>query len=319
MNEIKFEKIQDFADILHLTKNSLCRMLRYKKYKTFKIKKKNGQYREINSPKFELKIIQKWILINILEKQPLPDFVMAFRKHKNGLKEGALLHKDNSYLLKMDLSDFYPSISFSMVKNMFLKIGFSEFESKVFTHFCTYNNKLPQGGVTSPYISNLIFNFFDIKIKKYADERNIIYTRYADDLIFSSNSKEDLIKIKNFVYILINKYSRFRINKEKTKFFKPSQHKKVTGITINNELIKVNKKLKQDVRMTLYNLFKNNHFEKRYTKEKLIGTISYIHLIEDAPNEYGYINNCIKYISNLMVKNNSISDFGLLKTLQQMK
>lgn len=319
MNNIKFTNIQEFADIIHLTKNGLCRILRFKKYKTFKIKKHNGTYREINAPKFELKLIQKWILLNILEKIKISSNAMAFVKGKNGIKENAISHKGHKYILKLDLMNFYPSITFSMVKNMFIEAGYSEFESQVFTHFCTYKNELPQGGITSPYISNLIFKNIDEKIKKYSNKKNIIYTRYADDLIFSANDKDSLLKTKDYIYELINKHSRFKINVKKTKLLSSGRHQKITGITINNNELKVSKKIKQEVRMTLYNLFKNNEFNDKHNKQKLIGYIAFIHMIEDSDHNFHYINKCINYISKLMLKNNSAQDFGLLKILQNMK
>ncbi len=319
MTDIKFTNIQEFADIIHITKNGLCKMLRFKKYKTFKIKKRNGTFREINAPKFELKLIQKWILLNVLEKIEFSSSAMAFVKYKNGIKENAFSHKGHKYILKLDLKDFYPSITFTMVKKMFIDAGFSEFESRVFTHFCTYKKELPQGGVTSPYISNLIFKNIDKKIEQYSNSKDIVYTRYADDLIFSSNDKSSLLSIKYYIYKLINKHSRFKINEEKTKLLSSGQHQRITGITINNNELKVSKNIKQEVRMTLYNLFKNNEFSSKHNKQELIGYIAFVHLIEDSNNEFTYINKCINYISKLMLKNNSEFDFDLLKILQNMK
>lgn len=317
MKKIKFTKIEEFADILHLTKSGLCRLLYCKRYKTFKIKKKNGGFREINAPKFDLKLIQKWILINILEGNSLANASKAFIKNKNGLKESAIAHKDQKYLLKFDIKDFYPSITFKMVERMFRALGYSDFESSIFTRFCTYKGVLPQGGVTSPYISNLIFKNIDNKIEEICAVKNIVYTRYADDLIFSGNNKQDLQDLKLEIPKLINRHSRFRINKEKTKFLSQINHKKVTGITINNKQIKVSKKIKQDIRITLYNLFKNKCFSKKFSKNRLISNIYFVHLIEDEPQDYTYINKIIAYINQLMQKNNTEEDFGLLRVLRR--
>ena len=319
MRNIQFNSIDQFADILHLSEDGLTNIINYKKYKTFKIKKKAGGYREISAPSFKLKVLQKWILINILEKESISKSAMAFIKSVNGIKKNAIIHKDNKYLLEMDLKDFYPSITSYMVNKMYQNFGYSEIEANIFTKICTYKKKLPQGGITSPYISNLIFRTIDEKIEVHCKSQNICYSRYADDLTFSCNDLKQLIAIKSFITNYINHFTRFKINPLKTRIIYPSNKQTVTGITINNGKISVNKRIKQEIRMSIYNLFKSGCYDTKYSQQRIIGSISYVHSIEDEKDEYCYINNCIKYISDLMVKFDAKSDYGLLNILQNMK
>lgn len=320
MKNLNFKNIKEFSDIIHLTSECLCNILRYKKYKTFYIKKKNKTgYREICAPNFKLRLIQKWILVNVLEKYSVSKHATAFVKDCNGLLKNAEIHKNQKFILKLDLKDFYPSIYIDMIKKVFKDLGFSDFESRVFANLCTYNKTLPQGAITSPYLSNLVFLKLDNKIELLAKSKNMYYTRYADDLIFSGDDINDIFVLKREILKLINRHSRFKINKEKTKVVFPSMHKKITGITINNGEIKASKNIKQIVRMTLYNLFKNGKFPDKYNKNKIIGYISFVHLIEDSEDDFGYINKIINYVTTLMLKNNIKSDFELLSTLQKMK
>ena len=319
MENIQFNSIGQLADILHLSEEGLNDIIKFKKYKTFRIKKKAGGYREINAPNFKLKVIQKWILINILEKEPISKSAKAFIKNINGIKENAYVHKNNKFLLEMDLKDFYPSITNYMVNKMFQSIGYSDIEANIFTNLCTYRKRLPQGGITSPYISNLVFKAIDERIEQYCLSNGVCYSRYADDLSFSCNNLEKLLDVKAFITNQINKHSRFKINMSKTRIIYPSNRQVVTGLTINNGIVVVPKQIKQKIRITIFNLFKSGFYDPKYPKHWLVGSISYVHSIEDNKEQYTYINNCIKYISDLMVKFDSQSDHGLLSVLQNMK
>ena len=319
MRNIQFDTLENLADLLHLSGDGLAHIIKYKKYRSFKIKKRSGGYRQICAPNFQLKVLQKWILTNILEKEKISSSATAFIKNCNGIKQNALIHKNNKFIFEIDLKDFYPSISDYMVKKMFLDLGYSKFESNILSSICTYKKELPQGGITSPYISNLVFKNLDEKIEEFCISRNIKYSRYADDLTFSFNDLCLTKELKQFLQYQINKHSRFRINAKKTRILYPSQKQTITGITVNNNQIKCSNNLKQKIRITLYNLFKSEKWAENYSQQWLVGTISYIHSVEDESYSYAYINKCIKYIANLMEKFNSKSDFGLLKILQKMK
>ena len=115
---------------------------------------------------------------------------------------------------------------------------------------------------------------------EYCEGNDIKYTRYADDLFFSSNNKEVLLKLKEDIETLILKHRTeffdIKINGQKTKFITEPWHKKVTGITINNNKIKTSKTLKRDIRRELYfTIIKN-----KTDYNKLIGQIAFVISIE---------------------------------------
>lgn len=314
IEKIKIESIEKFADLLHLTNEGLEKLKTKPRYKTFKIKKRNNKKREINAPSFELKIIQKWILINILEKEVVSNQSMAFVKGQNGIKENALIHKDNKYILSLDLKNFYPSITSNMVFRLFKSLDYSDNTAKILTEFCTYQDKLPQGGVTSPAISNLICKAFDSEILNYCNPRNILYSRYADDLTFSCDNKFLLVDAERDLKKIINTRSRFRINESKTRLLSPKSHKIVTGITVNHNELKVSKKIKQKIRATIHFLMKKGYFKDNEQKNQLIGNIAYVVSIEND-----FLEKCIYYVELQKSKFQAQDDFNLLDSLRKMK
>ena len=315
---LKLPKLDNMNDLNHLllfTNKQLNKffMLKSLQYVSFKIPKKHSKdKRIINAPKKYLRMAQKIILKEILEKIPCSDAAMAFVKGKNGLLGNAKIHQNSSYLLKFDFCNFFQSIKYDKIRDLFIDIGYSEKISEILAELCTYCKELPQGGICSPYLSNLVCSQLDESISYYCKERDIKYTRYADDLFFSSNNKQELMTIKENIENLISPYRsksfNLQINTRKTKFIIEPWHKKVTGITINNNQIKVSKELKRNIRKELYfSIVKN-----KTNNDKLIGQIAFVISIED---DYG---EKIKKYALAICKKHNISEHIILKTLNKM-
>jgi retron-type reverse transcriptase len=264
-----------------------------KYYNSFNILKKNGTNREINSPKYSLKLVQRWILAEILEKIKVSNESMAFRKGIDGSKTNANHHKYSMYVLQMDLNDFFTNIRRESVFYLFKGLGYNSLVSTILTNLCTYNGYLPQGGVCSPYISNLICYKLDRTLNGLCSKRDVIYTRYADDLTFSCDNVVILRKLKCVIEEIIVDEG-FVINHSKTRLLSPSGHKKVTGITVNDNKIKANKEMKRKVRSMIHHALVSGDYSK---KNKIRGYVSYINSIEE-----GYKEKIIIYINNLLEK-----------------
>ncbi|OLA72409.1 MAG: hypothetical protein BHW62_10190 [Acinetobacter sp. CAG:196_36_41] len=309
--------LDDLAYFLLFTKEQL-HDFSYRKnehYVTFLIPKKNStEKRVINAPKKRLKMAQKLILKEILEKVPCSSASAAFIKKENGLLKNALTHKENLFLLKMDFKNFFQNINEAKIIQIFENLGYSPYIALQLAKLCTFSKKLPQGGICSPYLSNLACYEFDKDISSYCDEKNIAYTRYADDLLFSANDIDLLKNLKNDIYSYTKKHSvaglNIQINHKKTKLIKNTSHKKVTGITINDQKIKASKKLKNTIRQNIrYNLI-HNQFDN-----KLIGKIAFVISIEDKE----YKNRIFKYCKRIENKFKlNKKENQLLKVLYKM-
>lgn len=263
-------------------------------YTSIRIPKNNGGFRDIYSPNLSLKLIQRWILEEILYKIQSSSEAIAFKKKLNGPYENAFYHKENLYLLQMDIKDFFPSITREKVYYLFKNLGYNKFTSNVLSNLCTLNGKLPQGGVCSPYLSNLICYKMDHRLRGLCSKRDILYTRYADDLTFSCNNKIALRKLQQIVGKIVNDEG-YSLNHTKTRFSSPSSTKKITGVTITSDKkLKADKHIKKKVRAMIHYAIVSGNYEK---SNEILGYIGYINSIEK-----NYVKSIIKYIQKLTEK-----------------
>lgn len=263
-------------------------------YRTFKILKKNGKERIINEPLPSLKEIQDWILKEILEKIKVSPYSKAYVKGRS-VRDNARFHKRQKKVLSMDLQDFFPSITFGRVLNVFRKAGYRESVAVMLANLCSLQNQLPQGAPTSPALSNIIASGLDYSISNFIKEREIRYTRYADDLTFSGDFDEGDI-IKNIERI-VNRYG-FRINHSKTRVRKQNQRQEVTGIVVNDKM-QISRNIRRRIRSDAYYIKKFGYVSHvNYIKQQrknylyhLIGITTYALFINPKDDKmYEYLN-----------------------------
>jgi RNA-directed DNA polymerase len=215
-----------------------------RKYKVYTIPKRTSGHRVIAQPSKELKAYQRTYLE--LQQLPIHDSAMAYREGFS-IKDNATAHKQNRYLLNLDLENFFNSISnhlFWAVWESIIPLP-SEADKKALENllfWCpskTIGGKLVLsiGAPSSPLVSNFFMYKFDCAIIKLCTEKQIVYTRYADDLTFSTERKDILFELPLFVAKQLTTLfgSSIRINKKKTRFSSKAHNRHVTGITINNE------------------------------------------------------------------------------------
>lgn len=273
-------------------------------YKTVFIDKRRGGKREISIPSYTLHIVQRWILVNILNKLVPTKQAMAFRKGKSfGSKQNAKHHANTLYGLSIDLLDFFPSITAEKVYTIFSGLGYNRFASTILTNLCTLNNKLPQGSACSPAISNLICITLDKRLAGLCEKRGVIYTRYADDMYFSCDDKSLLLRYFPVINSIIEDEG-FSINAQKLHFHTPSNRKRITGITIvqrtNQEEyeLKAPKELKRKVRAEIFKCIMSGDYSCR---THILGEISYICYIEEC-NSLHYLAVIKKYVDKVADK-----------------
>lgn len=203
----------------------------YKKYKDGTVKK-----RVIRPSLKELKKIQRAIKERILAPIVMPSNIHGGVKKKSNITN-AKPHQGKKFQFTTDLQDFYPSIKYDKVYDTLLKLGFSNHYSHWVTKFTTWKFELPQGTPTSTHISNIVFLETDFRLIEFCNRHGITYTRYVDDLTFSS---QQCFKIHLQTLLEIVTDSGFKLSYRKTKY---EGFQNITGIDVFNNYIDAPKKI----------------------------------------------------------------------------
>lgn len=301
-----FESIDELSELTRLSSRLLyCLSMKTNHYYTIKqIKKLNGGFREISIPSYTLHFVQRWILVEILNKILPTNRAMAFRKGADfGHKQNAFYHADTLYGLALDLKDFFPSITANKIYTIFSSLGYNNFAATILTNLCTLDGKLPQGSACSPALSNIICITLDKRLIGLCEKRGIRYSRYADDMYFSCDDKALLLKNFSIITKIIEDED-FNINEKKTHFHTPSNKKQVTGITVCSTDIedyielKAPKKLKYKIREEIFICLISGQYEN---KEHILGEIAYVDYIEKE-NKHTYLERIKNYINKQLTK-----------------
>ncbi len=246
-------------------------------YNTFYIsKRKKTKKRQIDCPSNELKSIQRWILSNYLNNIPISNRANGFVKGR-GIKRNAQFHLKKTFILTIDIKDFFPSITQKQVYEAISKHFYDNDLSMKLSKLCTFKRRLPQGAPTSPILSNIVFKEIDEEITSICNTKLVVYSRYADDLVFSCETKNTLSEIYPIVNNILIKHS-FNINRAKTKYLSGKGRMAITGININEGRLTVKKEIKRNLRSNLYNILIKK--DKSININSVLGYLSFIKDIE---------------------------------------
>ena len=288
--------IKEFWDIVYL-KNSCS------SFTLLKIPKSSGGERELHIPPEPLKKLQKAFskilsacLVEIKKENPNYLICNHAFEQKKSIITNAELHRNKKYILNIDLSDFFGSIHYGRVSNFFQKDKYFRLNEKIaktIAQLACYrdaNNKtfLPQGSPLSPIIASLIGNLLDIHLVRIAKKYKLTYSRYADDITFSSNEKIPKILARrdndNLKWVVGKTLQQaiekagFKVNHKKTRLFTPQKQQSVTGVVVNKEL-NVNDYYQKKNRAMLHSLFQTKKFfigENEGKINQLIGRLNYV-------------------------------------------
>lgn len=272
-------------------------------YRTFSIPKKSGGKRIISEPLPSLKEIQQWVLREILYTQRFNPFAKAFIPNRS-IRQNARFHVGQKIVLTIDITNFFGSIPYRDILNLFRHLGYSVSVSTILSKLCCLNGVLPQGAPTSPALSNLILNDFDKRISSFSISKQIRYTRYADDMTFSGDFDPGMV-IK-FVRNVLSDHN-LRINSRKIQLRRPHQRQEVTGVVVNVKL-QAPRALRRKLRQSVYYIEKfgfSSHLD--WTKnsranhiQHLIGVANFIIFINPEDKEALNLKNIlITYLPNL--------------------
>ncbi len=269
-------------------------------YKSFEIPKRSGGTRLIWAPKPQIKKAQRWILQNILELLPVHGSAHGFLPERSILTN-AKPHVNSQCLIRMDIKDFFPTITFTRVKGIFRNAGYREQIATILALICTESPRevlklkdkiyyvavsercLPQGAPTSPAISNIVSLNMDKRLQGLAKSNEWRYTRYADDLSLSFAESQ---KSPEVGYILgavkrIIEDECFEVNDKKTWVSRKGGKQEITGITVNGkEKPRVSRELKRKLRAITHNLKQGKELHEGESIHQMIGYASYITMVE---------------------------------------
>lgn len=278
------------ADMLGISEHKLNFVLyglprRHEQYTVFVIPKKSGGEREIEAPVPALKLLQRQFSDILYEAVQMKPCVYAFCRDKSkGIKGNANRHKKKRWVVNIDLKDFFHSIHFGRVRGLFLSSPFncSEKTATLFAQLTCYDGHLAQGAPSSPIISNLICRKLDNRLIDFAKEHKLTYTRYADDISFSSNLMripDALGSVIDGQFILSKEFdgiieeNGFSINEEKVRFMPLEKRHEVTGLIVN-ERVNVPRHYIRQVRAMLHawkrygiKLASKEHYDRYCSKQ----------------------------------------------------
>ena len=261
--------------------------------KRIKIIKRDGNERVVYQPSKKIKVIQYWLISNVFQSIRVHSAATAYSKGKS-IKHNLLLHKKNRFFLKLDFCEFFPSITYdylSSIVDSWLKDDRSHFNSdelkQLIKLVCFYkNDRLPIGYPSSPIISNIVMYNFDLLISSNVVESGMYgevkYSRYADDMVFSTNKQGACQEIKNCVMQLLIDIGSptLKLNEQKTRYLSSSGGSAlVTGLRLCYDThMTVHRKYKDEIRRLFYCLEKGLLSEKE--KKSLKGHLSYLKYVD---------------------------------------
>jgi hypothetical protein len=252
------------------------------RYKTYKIKKRTKGTREISQPSKDLKVLQRYVLNKFLE----PNFVYhdcatAYREGRS-IVDNVRPHLENPYLLKMDFEEFFPSIKSIDFERFLLNKGLcsaevdAEMIAQIFFKRSGKDLVLSIGSPGSPSISNALLFELDEKITALASRHAVAYTRYSDDLSFSTKTAGELAKFEPRIRDIIHQHSypTLNLNPEKTVFSSMKFNRHITGITISNEgEMSLGHQRKRELRTKVYE-------SSKLRRKKLLELKGYLSFVE---------------------------------------
>ncbi len=245
-------------------------------YKEYCIPKGNGiGHRVIHHPTPELKLAQRWLAMEIIGRFPVHQAVKSY-KLGTSIRDNAEIHKNSRFLMRIDFKDFFPSIKhqdiflFINAKTSLLPDGWSPNDSDAFCQFvCRWGN-LTIGAPSSPGLSNVICHKLDEQLWEFSTSNHFNYSRYADDLYFSSNQAYALKKIKPQLTKILRSLdypARLWVNHQKTINLSKKHHRTVTGLVLTSEgSISIGRKKKRFLKHLIHKYDVLDPKEKKYLR-----------------------------------------------------
>jgi hypothetical protein len=311
--------LHDVAYLLGYKPKALAYVLYKKpkaaKYTQFEILKRSGGVRPISAPYPQLKHLQARLseflqdcVDEINYTKGITSAISHGFRRNYSIMTNAAVHRGKRYVFNTDLEDFFGTINFGRVRGFFIankNFLLSPKAATVLAQIACHDNALPQGSPCSPVISNLIGHILDIRLAKLAFEEGCDYTRYADDLSFSTNKRVFPAAIASRrakrnhewtagrVLARIVRRSGFSINEAKSRLQYSDSRQEVTGLVAN---VRVNTRAeyRRMARAMADKLFQTGSFYLRQLQRDALGKVA----LTDVPGTVDQLNGILSFINS---------------------
>lgn len=284
------------------------------KYTVFEIPKSRGGMRVIKAPEPSLKAVQTRLaellqdcIADINEARSQTEKLSHGFRRGHSIITNAYQHRSRRFVFNVDLTDFFGTINFGRVRGFLMTnkhFALHERAATVVAHIVCHENSLPQGAPTSPVVSNLIAHILDVRLAKLSRRFGLHYTRYADDLTFSTNSRTfpTAVAISDGVgswvpgaaLIKAIQRSGFDINPQKTRMQLRQSRQDVTGLVVN-EKVNIRSEYYRDARAKCDRLFKKGKYQTKELVRKDDGTFA----VEEVDGTLDQLEGTLSFIDSV--------------------
>lgn len=284
------------------------------KYTSFEIPKSRGGVRKIKAPEDKLKNVQSRLsellqdcIADINEQRSQKEKLSHGFRRGHSIITNAYQHRSKRFVLNVDLTDFFGTINFGRVRGFLITnkhFALNERTATVLAHIVCDDNSLPQGAPTSPVVSNLIAHILDVRLAKLARRYGLHYTRYADDLTFSTNSRTFPTEVaapdENGHWAAGNALEKaivragFALNPKKTRMQLKQSRQDVTGIVVN-EKVNIRSEYHREARAKCDHLFRTGQYLTKKTVRKDDGTSG----VESVPGTIEELGGVMSFIDSV--------------------
>ncbi len=284
------------------------------RYTVFEIPKSRGGTRTIKAPEPKLKNVQARLaellqdcIADINEARSQKEKLSHGFRRGHSIITNAYQHRSRRFVLNVDLADFFGTINFGRVRGFLMTnkhFALHERVATVLAHIVCYENSLPQGAPTSPVVSNLIAHILDVRLAKLARRFGLHYTRYADDLTFSTNGRtfpEEVAAIDADGQWIAGptlkgaiQRAGFELNPVKTRMQLRQSRQDVTGLIVN-EKVNIRSEYYRDARAKCDRLFKTGKYQIKQTIRKDDGST----VVEDADGTLDQMEGVLSFIDSV--------------------
>lgn len=293
------------ARLLDLSDAEFARMTMFpdRNYRSFAIPKRRGGERTITAPSPLMLHCQRWIDHFILRKFAVHSAAHGYVEGRSNISNAAC-HLNSAQVLCLDISNFFGSIGTEKISDIFYHAGYPPSVCFLLAQLCSNAGHLPQGGASSPQLSNVIMFSFDADMHAYAQANDLIYSRYVDDITLSGARVS--IRDVQFVETRLERLG-LALNPDKIRFQR-GKKRIVTGVAVGSGRLRLPRDVRRRYRNQAFLLLKDLGSASSDTRdpiaiERQLGRMAYWKSVEhDNINPADLFNELTKFRQRSVLK-----------------